>query len=279
MKKISMAVGAVIALTGVTAPAQAQTLNWYGTSACFTGATPSGVSTVSPSNCAFGNSQTNTSIQWDTNDQLANSSLNFSITEDNSSNLPGALPSNTNSNRSINLSTPGNKFVYLGFLGFNKAGCPWYGCSSGTAESLNSVKLNLKLDFQGGSLDYSDMFVINMFEQSGPDGVTYNAGAWKDFTVGGQSYGFRISALDDYTNNSSRVLNAEDMYCQDGYRDENLATGAVNFTNDANRKLCGEFRVNSSPNIQTVPEPSTYALMGAGLLGIFGFARRRNRNA
>jgi len=33
------------------------------------------------------------------------------------------------------------------------------------------------------------------------------------------------------------------------------------------------------PDITTVPEPSTYALMASGLLGIFGVARRRRRNA
>ncbi|QJR34317.1 PEP-CTERM sorting domain-containing protein [Gemmatimonas groenlandica] len=32
-------------------------------------------------------------------------------------------------------------------------------------------------------------------------------------------------------------------------------------------------------NITSVPEPSTYALMASGLLGIFGFARRRRNNA
>ena len=39
------------------------------------------------------------------------------------------------------------------------------------------------------------------------------------------------------------------------------------------------FVMDTDLGVSTVPEPSTYALMGAGLLGIFGFARRRNRNA
>lgn len=39
------------------------------------------------------------------------------------------------------------------------------------------------------------------------------------------------------------------------------------------------FVANTGAPSTTVPEPSTYALMAAGLAGVFGFARRRNRSA
>ena len=40
-----------------------------------------------------------------------------------------------------------------------------------------------------------------------------------------------------------------------------------------------QFRMDTDLAVSTVPEPSTYALMGVGLAGVFGFARRRRRNA
>ncbi|QJR34316.1 PEP-CTERM sorting domain-containing protein [Gemmatimonas groenlandica] len=41
----------------------------------------------------------------------------------------------------------------------------------------------------------------------------------------------------------------------------------------------GGYTCGDNPNITSVPEPSTYALMASGLLGIFGFARRRRNLA
>ncbi len=55
---------------------------------------------------------------------------------------------------------------------------------------------------------------------------------------------------------------------------QGISNANVIFTNGAcTTNGCG-------PGITTVvPEPSTYALMATGLLGIFGFARRRRNNA
>ena len=54
---------------------------------------------------------------------------------------------------------------------------------------------------------------------------------------------------------------------------QGISNATVIFTN-------GECTANGcGPRITSVPEPSTYALMATGLLGIFGFARRRRNNA
>jgi hypothetical protein len=58
----------------------------------------------------------------------------------------------------------------------------------------------------------------------------------------------------------------------------------VTFGNDgigARRNIDAFLRFDTdiSGSSVLVPEPSTYALMGAGLMGLFGVARRRNRNA
>ena len=65
-----------------------------------------------------------------------------------------------------------------------------------------------------------------------------------------------------------------------GGLDNDFTTECLNRTGDDCRAE-GFYLLMDTDNarLSTVPEPSTYALMGAGLLGIFGVARRRNRNA
>ncbi len=56
-----------------------------------------------------------------------------------------------------------------------------------------------------------------------------------------------------------------------------LGQGSSGLTLYSTRGGCGTGEVGVCGTV--VPEPSTYALMATGLLGIFGFARRRRNNA
>lgn len=270
MKKFSMAVGAAIALAGVTAPAQAQNLTWFGSTACFNTPNPSNRVAVS-SNCSL-NSSTSTSMWWDTNDNSGyRSSIDFDINSYNnggaSQNWPGG-PASSSYDRSLAFGSVGaTQKLYLGYFAFDRA----YG------DDLVSAYLSMRLTFDGGNVALTDRLLIEGVERNNnPDGVKISANNNPvAFSVNGYNYEFRYTGFDDYTNNNP---SDDRYYCQNSNDNSLPAT----FTSDTQRKLCGEIKYlgSDSPNVQTtVPEPSTYALMGAGLLGIFGFARRRNRNA
>lgn len=269
MKKISMAVGAAIALAGVTAPAQAQNLTWFGSTACFNTPVSSPSNRVSISSCNI-SSSTSTYMEWDSNNgSYDRSSIDFQINGyDNtgtSNDWPGG-PASSSTNRTLAFGSIGaTQKLYLGYFGFNRD----------QGDDLLSAYLSMRLTFAGGTVNLADKLQITGVEQSGGDGIRVAAvGSPVAFSMGGYDYEFRYTGFDDYTNNNP----GDDQYYCQNTNDNALPT---TFTNDASRKLCGELKYvgGGVPNIQTVPEPSTYALMGAGLLGIFGFARRRNRNA
>lgn len=250
------------------APAQAQTLTWYGTSACFTSATPAG--SVSIPSCNL-SSATSTSVSWDLNDDGDDRSvINFQINEYNNSNSspnsadwPGG-PSSSANNRQLNFGGVGSTLdIYLGYFSFNREGSSEG--SNPDAEDLSSVFLSMNLAFNGGTASYIDQFRINALEQSGPDGITFASAPWVNFDIGGSSYSFMVTGLDSpYSSNEAN-------YCDD--RDYGIGSS---FTNDVDGKLCGRIRYNGRTQ---VAEPATLSLVAAGLMGLVGVARRRRDEA
>lgn len=95
-------------------------------------------------------------------------------------------------------------------------------------------------------------------------------GLWMDLTNGtralstGNQFAFFLEDAneDGIVNDGAVRFGAEDILLADGDRDYNDVMGRLDFT-------------GGNLEISTVPEPGTYALMASGLIGVFGFARRR----
>ena len=314
MKHSFLGLGALAVLATVTAPAQAQNLTWFGTTACWTnvqatlGANVEHYDTQAPQtgwrqNCNLSGTSvsnvsptTQTRIRWDSNDGNDKSELSFQINEySNSGNndWPGGPASNASTHRSLGFASAGDlQSLYLGYMNFDD--------QSGTG--LESATLSLNLFFEGLDNPVSyNLFGVTYGENQGSyatqekvcrrervrgqwvelcswetryhtyDILTLNEAQWFDFNVGDNSYSFRVAGFDSPWDDHSK------NYCKAGHYDdlpEVLPEGGKN--GSTNGKLCGEIRWNglNSPS-QVVPEPSTYALLAAGLAAIFGLSRRR----
>lgn len=240
------------------APAQAQNLTWFGSTACFGSPSPS--NRVGVSNCSL-NSSTSTQVWWDTNDRTRDQSdVEFTINGyDNGSsttNWPDG-PTSSSINRSLAFGGVGStQNLYLGFFDFNRE----------DGEEMASALFSMRLFFDGGNVDLLNNLRIDDLAQSGPDGIIVSSvGNPVAFSIGAYNYEFRYTGFDNWNNNQP---NTTANYCQ-GAVDNTLP---ANFGSSTERKLCGAIKYTGTTQ---VAEPATISLVAAGLMGLFGVARRR----
>jgi len=268
MKKFSMAVGAAIALASVTAPAQAQTLatrqlgavsNTTGIDESIYGNQMSGMrvsvrfeDSTSPDVIreAFG-FWSNLSGSSSGVDLYYNSTLYGSVRLGDASNTFNSDWTfdwfSSKDFRSLKFEGGAQYGNVLFDIGTQRCNTPSLTCAGNTAPSSTGNEFDIEFD------DEIDDFA----DDAGRGTVTYSNA---------------VSYLGTFQYDIFTTV--EMVFPTTSYGPDKDET-PFKFQMDTDK---GVFE--SSPNIQTtVPEPSTYALMGAGLMGIFGFARRRNRNA
>lgn len=166
--------------------------------------------------------------------------------------------------------------------------------STGSVTGFNS-NFNLRLFLSSNTsnyFDYTGAVVASVDNNGNTRGVTFDwaspagnsngmsgfplADGWRYFEADGKKYQFRVLGFDT---GSSRCGDYSDVsqFSQSLLTDDG-DTGTVT------KNICGKIEyvgnVPGNPGTQSVvPEPSTYALMTAGLAGLFGVARRRRKQA
>jgi len=261
MKNFTMAIGAAIALAGVTAPAQAQTsvirsngtttTAYSGVQSEVLGSQMGGMrisatyENCSTNNCQPGSLLTASGI-WQ------QYGLNYGVNLMNGNTQLGTVRIGASTNTFNNWYTfdwtPGNDFRTLKFeggIGFghvifdiaSQTGCgsPSLICAGQTTSSSTGMAFDIEDDSRVLSFDGSVTYSNPVRYQS--ESLKYDVFTTVEMT---------------FVNSSSGPDSDQTPF---------------------------RFKMDTDLGVSVVPEPSTYALMAAGLAGIFGFARRRNRTA
>ena len=334
MKMFSMAVGAALALAGVTTPAQAQ--QYVGRDLV-----PNGVPNLGgPSTGQSAGLGAWVPVGNRSNSNLAYSQFSSGLSglstetfELFDANTAACRFSTSSQTQTLCDAAPTNFDAFVTSLGV-------YGTISGTGAGAGVTHRGYCYGGNGPNLcndgSSSDDSEQDRYSVSGPDQLNYGNdnsdgftnggvvpnGPYNDNNVNGLYYRVPESITISFFSNASRTtrttLNAFGFYgidVGDGSNPQDLLidyllSGNVQFSqsysygdgNSGNLLFAGgksvqsfdQVRIRSGAGnfgdvwaidnltagrVSTVPEPSTYALMGAGLLGIFGVARRRNRNA